>query len=127
MNNQDQKDQINPVPQPVSVPHKEAEPLIAPSVPLEVVTDVEVKESGVREVSETPKLEQQHFATGIRHAGSTVPVSTEPQGIVRIQGTDMDETEAQKEAKGNVFDARTWIANKILFFLKRRRFDKTKV
>ncbi len=127
MNNQDQKDQLNPVPQPVSVPHKEAEPLIAPSVPPEVVTDAEVREAGVQEVSEAPRLEKQHFATGVRHVGSTVPISTEPQGIVRIQGTDMDEAEAQKEAKGNVFDARTWIANKILFFLKRRRLDKAKV
>lgn len=122
----DQKDQLNLNPQPVSAPHKEAEPLISPSIPAEVVTDAEVKEAGVQEVSEVPQLTEQHFASGVRHAGPTVPVQTEAQGIVRIQGADMDEAEAQKEAKGDVFDARTWIASKILFFLKRRRLEKAK-
>lgn len=111
-----------------STPNKEVEiaptsDYLTPSAEIEsIIKDKEVKDAGVTEVSPAPSLDQSHFKAGMRHAGSTVPVPTEPTGIVKLP---MTHGQALQQTKGSTDDAATWLANFILRFLKKMRVSST--
>lgn len=110
---------------PVSIPQKEVEAApvsdyITPSEKAPII-EKEVLEAGVKEVGQAPKLTEEHFRTGLKHAGESTPVQTEPTGTVNLP---MTQSEAEDHAKGSTDDAATWLANFILRFLKKMRIAK---
>jgi hypothetical protein len=113
-----------PVPTPVSMPNKEVElaptsDYVTPSSEIEsIIKDKEVADAGVKEVGQAPKLTEEHFKTGMKHAAESIPVSTEPTGVIKLP---MTQSQAQQQAKGSTTDAATWLANFILKFLKKMR------
>lgn len=109
---------------PVSIPQKEVEaaPVNDYIVPSETSPRIEkeVADAGVKEVNQTPRLTEEHFKTGIRHAAESTPVSQEPTGKVNLP---MTQSQAQQEAKGNTTDATTWLASFILRLFKKMRVN----
>jgi hypothetical protein len=117
--NQDQSGQpLNPV----STPQKEVETApVNEYVSLSETSpriEKEVAEAGVKEVGKAPELTEEHFKTGMKHAGESTPAKTEPTGIVKLP---MTQDQAQVLAKGDTDDAATWLANFILRLLKKMR------
>lgn len=130
-NSQKQNQSDNQVQQPlnpVSTPQKEVEmapvsDYLAPSAEIEsIIKDKEVTDAGVKEVSQTPHLTEEHFKTGIKHAAESTPVLREPTGQVKLP---MSQDQAQQQAKGSTTDAATWLANFILRLFKKTRVSST--
>lgn len=122
---QKQNQDDNQVPQPINpvgTPQKEVEvaPVSDYVVPSEVTPRIEkeVAEAGVKEVEQAPKLTEEHFKTGIKHAAEATPVQTEPTGKITLP---MTQSEAERQVKGSTDDATTWLANFILRLLKKMR------
>ncbi len=130
-NSQKQNQSDNQVQQPlnpVSTPQKEVEmapvsDYLAPSAEIEsIIKDKEVTDAGVKEVGQAPKLTQEHFKTGIKHAAESTPVPREPTGQVKLP---MSQDQVQQQAKGSTTDAATWLANFILRLFKKMRLSST--
>lgn len=64
--------------------------LIKPSE-IEPQIHPEAHEAGVEKVSDIPELTKEHEKIGIQHAKESVPVSTQPTGVVQL----MEEVEAK--------------------------------
>ena len=86
---------------PVATAHKESEPIsvVSPEAPVEYIKPSEVvepeihqevAEAGVEAVSETPHVTQQHQAIGITPAKESVPVQTQPTGVVQLPQTQQE-------------------------------------
>lgn len=110
---------------PVSAPQKEQQP-----VPSEVsefvkpseagpVIHPELREVGVKEVTEVPDLTLEDKKAGLSAAKESVPVSTAPSGLVQLP---MTEEEARHTIKTtSISDSRHWLAvlvEKVSQFLK---------
>lgn len=110
---------------PVGTPQKEVEatPVSDYIVPSEVAPRIEkeVADAGVKEVNQTPRLTEEHFKTGIRHAAESTPVSQEPTGTVKLP---MTYSQAEQKAKGSTTDSATWLANFILRLFKKMPVNK---
>lgn len=110
---------------PVGSTNKEAE--MAPvqdfisSSETSPVIDKEVKDAGVKEISEVPKLTEEHFKAGVRHAAETTPVSTEPSKTVHLP---MTQNQAGEKVKGSTDDSATWLASLIMRIIKKMRLSK---
>ncbi len=104
--------------QPISSPQKErvisASPIstvevVTPSIP-EPVLSPEVKEVGVQKVPEMPQLTLEHENAGIQMAKESVPVITQPSGIVELPMTKMEADKVGKAPKKSIY----WMAVEIL-------------
>lgn len=120
---QDQNQAQQPV-NPVSTPQKEVEvapvrEYIAPSETSPII-EKEVADAGVKETGQAPRLTEEHFKTGLKHAAESTPIQTEPSGIVKLP---MTQSQAQEQTKGNTDDAATWLATFILRLLKKMRIS----
>lgn len=110
---------------PVGSINKEAEmapvqDFVSPSETSPVM-DKEVKDAGIKEVGGAPKLTEEHFKAGVRHAAETTPVSTEPSGTVHLP---MTQSQAGEKVKGNTDDSATWLASLIMRIFKKMRLSK---
>ena len=123
--NQDQakvQSQIQQPANPISIPQKEAEAApasdyIAASETSPII-EKEVADAGVKEVGQAPRLTEEHFKTGLKHAAESTPVQREPTGAVKLP---MSQSEALQQAKGNTDDASTWLATFVLRIIKKMR------
>ena len=120
-----QDDSVNqqvPVqPTPVGSVHKEQGPaapvvqtseFIKPSDSEPQITK-ELSEIGVEAVSHTPALTKEHQDAGVYHAKESVPVATEPAGIVALPMTQTQAVSILKMHK-KVSESILWLATLIL-------------
>ena len=115
---------VPPVPPPVGGPDKEVEPssqnLVSPSEQRPEIS-AELAEIGVKEVSQTPQLTQEHTEVGIRVSQSPVePVTT--SAPVSFQ-SPLTQAEMATAKKSRISDAITWLAGTILRQIKRSKFN----
>ena len=129
----DQKDQpttvtnnqnvVPPVPPPVGGPAKETEPssqnLVSSSEKGPEIS-AELAEIGVKEVSQTPQLTQEHTEVGIRVSQSPVEPVTTP-APVSFQ-SPLTQAEIVTAKKSRITDAIAWLAGTILRQIKRSKF-----
>jgi hypothetical protein len=109
---------------PISAPQKEVElgavsDYILPSE-AEPKIEKEVSDAGVKEVSQTPKLTEEHYNIGVKHAADSTPVQREPTGMVKLP---MEQNQASVAAKGNINDSKTWLANLVLRLIRKMRLS----
>ncbi|MBI1982525.1 MAG: hypothetical protein HYU49_01805 [Candidatus Levybacteria bacterium] len=103
-----------PVVTPVSAPQKEQQPpassvseFVKPSE-AEPAIHPELAEVGVEKVSEVPELTLEDKKAGLAPAKESVPVLTQPSGLIQLP---MTEEEARRTIKTtNVSDSRHWLA-----------------
>jgi hypothetical protein len=132
---QSQQPQTTIPQQPQSIPAKEQEPLppapinefIAPSEK-SVELEPEVKEAGVKETVNEPKLTVEDKIVGIEQAMESIPVNTTPKQKIKYPISLED---AEKVVKGpvifkNTGNAMLWLAMLILrqFKIKEKEINK---
>lgn len=120
---QNQADNATPL-NPVGVPQKEVEvgivsDYISPSETAPKI-DKEVSDAGVKEISQTPRLAEEHYNIGVKHSLEATPVKTEPTGMVKLP---MEQSQANEAAKGNVNDSKTWLSNLVLKLIRKMRLS----
>lgn len=109
-----------PAPTPISVPHKEQAVSSAPSnseaAPLIIPTEQEPVISQevapiIERISEEPKITEAHKQIGLELAKESVPVSTQPTGLVHIPWPAEEVQKIKRTTATN--DSKHWLA--ILF------------
>ena len=119
------QDVVPPVPPPVGGLAKEVEPfsqdLINPSEKGPEIS-AELTEIGVREVSQTPQLTQEHTDIGIivsdrpvEQAAASAPVSFQ---------SPLTQAEMVTAQKSRISDAIAWLAGTVLRQIKRLKFNQ---
>ena len=119
------QDVVSPIAPSVGGPSKEVEPpshdLISSSEKRPEIS-AELAEIGVKEVSETPQLTQEHTEAGIRVSQRPVePVTTSVSVSFK---SPLTQAEMAIAKKSRISDAIHWLAATILRQVKRSRFDQ---
>jgi hypothetical protein len=118
--------QTQPQPQPQVTPvgtvNKEVEAgtasdYVMPSEP-EIVKEKEVKEVGVKEVLEAPRLTKEQERVGIKPSAETTPVPSQPSGNVQLPMTQAQAKQVAQKNK-NIRSSIVWLAILMLKHFKK--------
>lgn len=89
-----------PVTQSVSIANKEVQRPVSDYLTASETAPVieqELREVGVEQVKEAPKLDQEHEQIGVKHSLENNVAKTEPTGFVKLPLTDEEIMVAEKE------------------------------